>query len=74
MTERWKNPAFRERMRHDPSISFRKHIPHHQTEQGRKELFHQYGFETLVIWDRELTDTQSLEAKILDFNGGKHLF
>lgn len=55
---------------HDASWGLRKKIPWHQTEQGCTEFYRQYGFETLVVWDNELSDVDTLANRILMFNGG----
>jgi len=40
-----------------------------RTEQGRKHIFSQYGYDTLIIWCRELREPKILKHKILDFDG-----
>ena len=37
------------------------------TEQGRVELFRTYGFDTLIIWGRELKDIDTVKNKIKVF-------
>ena len=37
--------------------------------QDRIDLFKQYGYETLVIWEHELEDMKLVVDKILEFNG-----
>jgi hypothetical protein len=39
----------------------------HQTEKGRKEAFSVYGYDTLIIWERELKDPDKVLAKITEF-------
>jgi len=43
-------------------------IPNEQHEQERVDLFAQYGWETLIIWQHELKNIDMLEKKILEFN------
>ena len=38
------------------------------TGQKRITLFRQYGYETLIIWENELKDENSLKEKLLNFN------
>jgi len=45
----------------------RPNIPYHQTEIGRKEIFSQYGYKTLIIWERELKNEEKLISKIHKF-------
>ncbi|GAG00774.1 unnamed protein product, partial [marine sediment metagenome] len=42
----------------------RKNIKWHQTERGRKEVFKNIGFDTLVIWEHELNNTSLLIQRI----------
>lgn len=45
----------------------RGNIPYYQTEQGRKEHFAGYGYETLVIWDDELANLDVVTQKVGQF-------
>jgi hypothetical protein len=38
-----------------------------QNPQDRIDVFKPFGYETLVIWQRELEDLKSLRHKIFDF-------
>lgn len=49
---------------HDPEVTYLKHIPYHQTEEGRKEIFARYGYQTLIIWDNELKNENEVVSKI----------
>jgi len=46
----------------------RKNMKHHQTEDGRKKVFSQFGYSTLIIWEHELTDENKVIEKIRCFN------
>jgi len=49
---------------HNPDKSFIE-ISYQRTEQGRKELFAKYGFETLILWDsriNQMSDSEIAEA------------
>lgn len=50
---------------HDPSI---RKIPYYQTDEGRTSIFKRYGYDTLIIWDDELTDIDSVSNRIIKFN------
>lgn len=39
---------------HDPDKSFKEGIPYNQTEDGRKEIFAKFGFETLILWTSQI--------------------
>ena len=39
-----------------------------ETEKGRKEFFKKYGFNTLVIWENELTNPEAVLKKIIIFD------
>ena len=39
-----------------------------QTGKDRIVLFKQYGYQTLIIWEKELEDKKSLKDKVLQFN------
>lgn len=43
-------------------------FPSTQTSDERIKYFKKYGFETLIIWESELKDTQKLEKKIKVFH------
>lgn len=45
-----------------------KNVPYFRTESGRKKVFAEYGYETLVIWTNELRQPEILKQKILNFN------
>lgn len=53
---------------HDPDQTFKDHIPYEQTEDGRVELFAEYGYDTLIVWDYELNDDEALEEKLVRFH------
>jgi len=42
----------------------------HQTEEGTKEFYKNYGFETLIIWERELKNRNFVIEKIRGFTYG----
>jgi len=44
-----------------------KPIPYYQTEEGRKVVFSRFGYQTLVIWSKELEDIPTVTQKILAF-------
>ena len=57
------------RIFHDPEAAVYSVKPRYdQTEQGRIELFKKYGFNTLIIWDDELEDENTVIDKIREFN------
>ncbi len=39
-----------------------------ENPQGRIDYFKQYGFDTLVIWEHELTEPSKLRERLLTFN------
>jgi len=39
-----------------------------ETEKGRIELFKQYGYDTLIIWEKELKNPQEVISKIISFS------
>ena len=43
-----------------------------RTEEGRKKVFGEYGYDTLIVWCRELRQPEMLKQKLLNFekNGG----
>lgn len=49
---------------HDPKVTYLDRIPYYQTEDGRKEIFAKYGYQTLIIWDNELKNEQGVISKI----------
>lgn len=53
---------------HDPNKTFKENIPWKGQEFGRKAVYSQLGYDTLIIWDDELNDLESLKEKILKFN------
>jgi hypothetical protein len=42
-----------------------------QNPQDRIDIFKPFGYDTLVVWEKELKDVQSLKMKIQDFCGRK---
>lgn len=48
---------------HDP-----RWFPERDNELERKNYFKQYGFDTLIIWEEELKNIQSLSEKIIKFS------
>jgi len=42
-------------------------VRYHGTEVGRREVFREFGFDMLVIWDYELKDEQNVIEKIRGF-------
>lgn len=42
-------------------------VPEEQHEKERKKLFELQGYRTLIVWERELEDQESLRKKIADF-------
>lgn len=40
-----------------------------ETEEGRIALFKKYGYKTLVVWEREIKNTDTLVARIREFVG-----
>ncbi len=41
------------------------------TEQGKRELYKSYGYDTLIIWEKELKDIEKVKEKIKVFCGNK---
>ncbi len=41
-----------------------------EEEKNRIALFSKYGYNTMIIWSKEMMDRPSLSSRILDFNGG----
>lgn len=56
------------RVFHDPKKTFKKEIPHHQTEKGTIEHYEKYGFKCLIIWEEELTNENKILAKLEGVN------
>jgi G:T-mismatch repair DNA endonuclease (very short patch repair protein) len=54
---------------HNPNKN--KKLEWYRTEEGRKNLFSNFGFKTLIIWESELKDEDSIVNKINEFIGGK---
>ena len=42
-----------------------------QNPEDRKAIFAPYGWKTLIVWEHELEDIQSLSNKLTEFHGGK---
>jgi hypothetical protein len=42
-------------------------VPYKRTEDGRKEIFKQLGYNTLIIWSKELADNGAVVEKIRTF-------
>jgi hypothetical protein len=49
---------------------FGEHWHERTDEQKRKDCFGQYGWDTLVIWWKELRNRQNVEKKLIEFHGG----
>lgn len=45
------------------------HEPKDEIE--RKKIFFRYGYETLVIWEHELKDLDTIIDKVKNFGGGE---
>ena len=45
-----------------------KTVVEHLTKMDRKNIFKPFGFETLIIWERELKNVYKLTEKISDFH------
>lgn len=52
---------------HDPKFSNRK-IPYRSTYDGRKKVFSDFGYETLIIWDEEMKDMEKVKRKVRGFH------
>jgi hypothetical protein len=39
-----------------------------QNPQDRIDIFKPYGYDTLIVWDRELNDIEALAEKLIQFN------
>lgn len=46
----------------------KKHGCYEDTETGRKKYFKQLGWDTLIIWEKELKNLNKVKNKILEFN------
>jgi len=46
----------------------KKNIPYNRTEIGTKEHYAKYGWKTLVIWENELKDIDSILEKVTRFD------
>jgi len=44
-----------------------------ETEKGRIEYFTKFGYNTLVIWEKELKDIEAVLIKVLKFNENKNI-
>ena len=44
-----------------------------ETEKGRIEYFAKFGYNTLVIWEKELKDIEAVLIKVLKFNENKNI-
>jgi hypothetical protein len=42
--------------------------PYYRTEVGRKKIFSEYGYNTLIVWSEELRNPEVLKQKLLSFN------
>ena len=58
---------------HDPSNTYMDSIGWKSQEWGRKAVFGQFGYDTLVIWSEELKDKELLKEKILEFHNRKEI-
>jgi hypothetical protein len=45
-----------------------------ENPQDRIDMFKPFGWDTLVIWEKELKDIQAVKEKIIQFHLDKHLF
>lgn len=45
----------------------RENVPYYQTEKGRKHVFYDHGYETLIIWDNELSNEETVVEKVRRF-------
>lgn len=52
---------------HDPASSPWE-VSEDRTESGRKRLFREYGYKTLVVWCKEFSDEQKLRASLREFH------
>ena len=56
---------------HDPTRRY--NLQHHRTEKGRKEALARFGWDCLVVWERELKEPEKVIEKIRDFNEDRNL-
>ena len=54
---------------HNPNHAFFE-VPYERTQQGRIELFREYGFDTLIVWDFELDNIPLLSDRLAEFHNG----
>lgn len=52
---------------HDPNKSYFK-VPFKRTEEGTIKHYSQYGFDTLIIWEKEFKDLDQVAEKIIEFD------
>jgi len=52
---------------HDPDKSFIEEVSWYQQEWGRKAIYSQLGFDTLIIWDDEMDDDEIVVERIKSF-------
>lgn len=54
---------------HDPKVSASP-VPFNRTEKGRKQIFRKYGYDTLVIWTKEIVPNNlvRLQKRIRKFH------
>lgn len=45
-----------------------KYFPNHQSSEKRISYFKQFGWDTLIIWEHELQNLDSLKEKVKNFN------
>ena len=49
-----------------------KGVSYRRTENGRKEVFAGYGYDTLIIWGKELKNMEAVKQRILNFDQAEH--
>jgi very-short-patch-repair endonuclease len=49
-----------------------KNVAYNRTEEGRKKVFNEIGYDVLIIWDYELVDEIKVIEKINGFVGGTY--
>lgn len=52
---------------HDEARTFRDSIPDYGTEDGRKAMFSKLGYDTLVLWDDELSSEDEIVNRLKEF-------
>ena len=52
---------------HDPKVSYLGNIPWERQEDGRKAVFNEVGFNTLILWDDELKNEELIVERIGGF-------